>query len=329
MKRGPAIAVIVLACVAVGLWWWQSHRSTAAKPFLGYVEGETVLVAPKQTGRLIVINTAEGRDVAAGAPLFALDSADESAAVAEATARLDQARAVLADLHAARQRPAEIEALQARKRQAEAALELSRAELERQQKLFKQKVIAEARLDQARTTYRRDENALAEVERQIDAAGLAGRSAEIDAAAASVKASEAALERAQIALAERSVAAPDAGRVLDILYRNGEIVTAGQPVVELLPPANILVRFYVPETAIAQLRQGQAVAIACDGCPDGLGGKISFIASEAEFTPPVIFSRQERSKLVFLVEARTAKDGKPAPALKPGLPVEVRPQQAN
>ena len=96
---------------------------------------------------------------------------------------------------------------------------------------------------------------------------------------------------------------------------------AGQAVVEILPPENVLVRFYVPETAVAGLQQGQSVGIACDGCAGDLSGRITFIASDAEFTPPVIFSRQERSKLVFLVKARPTSG---LSMLKPGLPVEVR-----
>jgi HlyD family secretion protein len=111
--------------------------------------------------------------------------------------------------------------------------------------------------------------------------------------------------------------------VLDTLYRVGEVVPAGQPVIEMLPPENVKLRFHVPETAVARLAFDQTVAIACDGCPAGLTATISYIASEAEFTPPVIFSRQERAKLVFVVEALPTA---PAPALRPGLPVEVRPR---
>lgn len=322
MRRLAGLVVVAVLTGAAGFWLWQAGAPDGPRPYLGYVEAETMLVAPKRTGRLVELTAVEGAVVAAGAPLFALDAEEETAAVKEAAARLDGARAQLADLRAARQRPAQIDVLEAARRQAEAALDLSRAELERQQRLYQKGVISEARLDQARTTFRRDRSALAEAARTIEAAQLPGREAEIDAAAAEVEASTAALTRARIVLADCSVAAPRGGRVLDILYRVGEVVPAGQPVVEVLPPENILVRFYVPEPAIAGLVYGQRIAIACDGCPAGLTGEISFIASEAEFTPPVIFSRQERAKLVFLVEARPAAS---TPALKPGLPVEVRP----
>lgn len=322
MKRIAALFAIALVA-GMALWLALPTRVDAPQPFLGYVEAETLLLAPKQTGRLLELAAEEGDTVAAGRTLFVLDDEEEKAAVAEAAARLERARAQLADLRAARQRPAQIEVLEARRRQAEAALDLSRAELERQKRLFSQNVIAESRLDAAETAFRRDRSALAAAEREIEAARLPAREAEIKAAEAEVEAASAALARARTALAERTVSARRGGKVLDVLYRTGEVVPAGQPVLEILPPENLLVRFYAPEPTLAGLSRGDRVAIACDGCPGGLTGEIVFIAGEAEFTPPVIFSRQERAKLVFLVKARPTDA---AGVLKPGLPVEVLPQ---
>lgn len=329
MKRAVVAAIVVLAGAAA-LWYWLAHKAEQGpKPYLGFVEAESMLIAPKQTGRLVELHASEGDDVASGDRLYSLDADDETAAVAEAEAKLAQARAQLADLRQARQRPAEIEALEAQRDNAKAALDLSRSELDRYQQLFKRGVSSESRLDQARTAFRRDQSALAEIEKQIDAARLPGRENEIAAAESAVQAGSASLARARTALAERTVAAPKAGRILDVIYRQGEIVPAGQPVLELLPPENIIVRFYVPETEVATLRRGGRVAISCDGCASGLSARISYIASESEFTPPVIFSREERAKLVFMVEARpeTASPGAaPPPVLRPGLPVEVRPR---
>lgn len=323
MKRLAGILVIALLAGGAAYWWLQVKSNDGPAPFLGYVEADTLLVAPKATGRLVTLAVEEGATIAAGAPLFALDDADEAAAIDEAAARLDRARAQLADLRAARQRPPEIEALEARRQEARAALDLSRSELARQQRLNDQGVASEAQLDRARAAFRRDSSTLIEIERQIDAAQLPGREAEIEAAQAEVAAGTAALERARIAQAERHVAAPQGGRILDVYYRVGEVVPIGQPVVELLPPENVKLRFYVPERAIAGLTHGQRVAITCDSCPADLSGAITYIASQSEYTPPVIFSRQERAKLVFLVEARPTVA---APSLRPGLPVEVRPQ---
>ena len=90
----------------------------------------------------------------------------------------------------------------------------------------------------------------------------------------------------------------------DTLYSEGEWVAAGNPVVSLLPPGNLKLRFFVPETAVGALKLGQAVRAACDGCSAPIAAKISYISRQAEFTPPVIYSREQRAKLVFLIEAR-------------------------
>ncbi|MEQ9641894.1 MAG: HlyD family efflux transporter periplasmic adaptor subunit [Alphaproteobacteria bacterium] len=321
MKR--AIGIIVGAALLAALAWFalQPAGPDGPRPFLGYVEADSLLVASEQTGRLSEIAVVEGQRIDAAAPLFALDDEAATEAVREAAAHARKVGAQLQDLREAQQRPAQIDMLQASRRQAQAALDLSTAELKRQETLFKQGVIAEARLDQARTAYRRDRNGLAEVERSIEAARLPGRASLIAAAEAEVEVAAAALRQAEIAFAQRRVAAPKAGRVLDVLYRVGEVAAAGQPVIELLPPENLRVRFYVPQDRIAMLKHGDRVAIACDGCASDLAGEITYIAAQSEFTPPVIFSRQERAKLVFRAEARPLQTPE---LLRPGLPVEVR-----
>ena len=106
-----------------------------------------------------------------------------------------------------------------------------------------------------------------------------------------------------------------------MLYREGEFVPAGSPVITLLPPQNIKARFFVPETALAALRLGQRVTLRCDGCGADIGARISFIAAEAEYTTPLIYSKENRAHLVFMVEARPT----PADALRlhPGQPLEI------
>ena len=317
------IALLVAATLVLTAAWWlfAPRRAGAPGPYLGYVEAETVLVAPKAAGRLVGLKVAEGQTVAKGDPLFALDCDAEGAAVEAAAARVSQAKAQLADLERPQQRPEEIAVLEATLDQAKATADLSSADLERQERLNKQGTAAQAQLDQARAAAERDKAAIAQIERQIAVGRMSGRPDAVAAAKANVAAAEKTLAQAQVALSDRQVPAPAAGRVLDVFYRKGEVVPAGQAVAEILPPEDVLVRFYVPETAVAGLREGEGVEIACDGCASDLTGTITFIASDAEFTPPVIFSRQERSKLVFLVKARPTSG---LSALKPGLPVEVR-----
>ncbi|HEX4368151.1 MAG TPA: HlyD family efflux transporter periplasmic adaptor subunit, partial [Rhodopila sp.] len=150
-----------------------------------------------------------------------------------------------------------------------------------------------------------------------------GRVGEIQAQVASVAAARAALEMADWRLAQRRVTAPAAGRVADVLARAGEMMAAGAPVVSLLPPGNIFVRFFVPEPQFSTIHLGDRVALSCDGCTGNMSANVSFISPQAEYTPPLIYSESSKAKLVFLVEARTSREQ--AVKLNPGEPVEVRP----
>jgi HlyD family secretion protein len=303
MNRRIPIIVIAVVIVLSAVWWFWP-RGAGSDLLQGYVEGDLVLVGAQSPGRITELAVDAGKKVEAGAHLFALDDEEETAARNEAAAKLE-------DLKAAGQRPEQVAVLEAAERRAQAALELSRTELDRQRELFKRGVSAEARLQQAQSTFERDEAALQEARRQIKAAELAGRDSAIAAA-------EAALDGAEKALAKRRVAAPVTAMVEDVYFRPGEVVAAGQPVLALLPPGNRKIRFYVPEPRLSALRIGQDVTIGCDGCQD-MRATLTFVASEAEFTPPVIFSQEERSKLVFRAEAHlTAGE-----ALPLGLPVDV------
>lgn len=320
MKRRALVVGAALLIVAAGALLLPLPRSTPPARFLGYVEAEPVLVGPKAIGRLSEVAVRRGDGVAAGTILFALDAETERDRVSEARARLLKAQAQLADLEASEQRPEQIDILRATRRQAEAALEMSRKEYARQQKLVAEGVTTEARFEQAKAAYDRDRAALAEIGKRIETAGLSARPGQIEAARAEVVVAEAVLRQADTALEERKVAAPRDGRVLDVFYRTGEVVAAGQPVVEILPPENVLVRFYLPEPELSAVALGQAITVSCDGCPSGLRAEVSFISPEAEFTPPVIFTREERAKLVFLVKAKPVGN---SGVLKPGLPVDI------
>jgi HlyD family secretion protein len=314
-------AVLLLAGGAAAWFFWPQSDDTIR--FQGYVEGYLVFMAPEEGGRIEELTVDSGDRVAEGTMLFRLDASVQSAQRNEAAAKLQQTRAQLANLEAALRRPEEIAVLEAQEERAQAQLGLSQAELDRQRTLFERGIAAKAQYDQSRTAFERDKAALAEVQRQIDAGQIAGRSGEIGAAEAAVQANEAALMQAETRLAKRQVKAPSDAQVQDVYFRAGETVNAGQPVLALLPPANRRIRFYVPEPLLATIALGQTVGLSCDSCKDGLQARISFISSEAEFTPPVIFSEQERAKLVFRVEARPL-DGANLPI---GLPVTVTPAE--
>ena len=132
----------------------------------------------------------------------------------------------------------------------------------------------------------------------------AGTQRTYDDAEAALRQAKANLEWAQTRLARRNAHSPGDGTIEQIYYRPGETVPAGRPVVAFLPPGNLKIRFFAPQAALPELKYGDVVGISCDGCDKGLTAKISFIARSAEFTPPVIYSMEERAKLVFLIEAR-------------------------
>ncbi len=147
----------------------------------------------------------------------------------------------------------------------------------------------------------------------------AGTEKTLEDAELALRTSQARLNSARTRLDRRKMVSPVTGTVQQVYYRPGEVVPAGRPIVALLPPGNLKVRFYVPEAVLPRLAYGDTVTVNCDGCPADITASISFIAKTAEFTPPVIYSREERSKLVFLVEALPNKPE----ALRVGQPIDV------
>jgi HlyD family secretion protein len=147
----------------------------------------------------------------------------------------------------------------------------------------------------------------------------AGTQKTLDDAEAALRTAQARLNSAQTRLARRKVFSPVAGTVQQIYYWAGELVPAGKPIVAILPPSNLKVRFFVNEATLPTLKLGDAVSVTCDGCDSGITATISFIARASEFTPPVIYSTEERSKLVFLIEARPQQPER----LRVGQPVSV------
>ncbi|MGH6784889.1 MAG: HlyD family secretion protein [Sphingomicrobium sp.] len=231
------------------------------------------------------------------------------------------AEARLANLKSGK-RPEELDVIKAQKAQAIAAAQLSASELKRDEKLLANGFIAPERLDTRVATKEGDRARVAELAHQLKTAQLAGRDEEIRAAAAESDAARAQLEQQSWRLAQKTAKATEAALVFDTLYSEGEWVPAGSPVVSLLPPANVKLRFFVPETVVGKLSLGHAVEARCDGCAAPIAAKISYISPQPEFTPPVIYSNESRTKLVFLVEAEPGAQD--AARLHPGQPLGVR-----
>lgn len=304
-----AIAIVLSAC---------SKPEPAA--IQGYVEGEFVRVAAPFAGTLTRLEVRRGQAVEPGAALFQLESENEEAARSEAGERARRAEAQAADRRRGL-RPSEIAAVRAQLSQAEVTAVNSSRELGRQEDLVAKGFVSRQRADEARTARDRDRARVAELQAQVATANAGTRPDEVRAAEAEAGAARAVLAQADWRVRQKAVAAAVAGTVTDTLYAQGEWVAAGAPVVSMLPPGNVKVRFYVSETRLGAIKVGQGATIRCDGCPVPVAASISYISPQAEFTPPVLYTRENRAKLVFLVEARpAAADGM---KLHPGQPVDV------
>jgi HlyD family secretion protein len=290
------------------------------RPLQGYVEGQYVRVAAPFGGTLQRLSVQRGGDVVAGAPVFALESDNEAAARRQAGEQLRSAEARLENLKSGK-RPTEVAAVAEQLLQAIAARDLAASNLRRQQQLYTSGFVSNASLDDARTQLQRDEAQVAGLQASVATAKLPARTDEIRAAEADAKAAREALAQADWRLAQRAITSPAAGRIHDTYYVVGDFVPAGSPVASVLPPGNVLVRFYVPEPALGRLQAGQEVRVACDGCAAPVVARIDYISDRAEFTPPVLYSRDNRAKLVYRVEARPAAAD--AAKLHPGQPVDV------
>jgi HlyD family secretion protein len=286
----------------------------------GYVEGEFVYVAAVRSGALRSLAVERGALVKAGDPLFALDPEPESAARDEAARRVAQARASLQDLRKG-QRPTEIESREAQLRQARAGLARAESDLSRAERIYAMGSGSEEDIVRDRATRDRELATVARFEADLKTARLGAREDQITSAEANLQALERELAQAEWYLSEKRQAAPQAALVFDTLYRPGEWVAANRPVVVLLPPPNIRVRAFVPEARVGSVRVGEAVRVVVDGRPEPISGTVRFISPRAEFTPPVIYSRESRDKLVFMVEI--VFDPAIAATLHPGQPVDV------
>lgn len=283
----------------------------------GYAEGEYVFVAAPEGGWVTEVAVKRGMQVKVGDVLFALDADAQTAAREQAAAQLAQAQSQLANAQKG-MRPDEIAALQASLGQAKANLQLMDAELGRAKDLRAKGYVAQSVLDARQAQREVAAQQVKQIESNLALGRKGARPDEIAAAQANADAAKAALERADYALSQRRIASKVAARVEDTLMRPGEFAAPGAAVVQLLPPENVKVRFFVPEQARARLAVGTQVAMRCDGCPANLRARVTFVAANAEFTPPIIYSVGSREKLVWMVEA--VPEGA---VLSPGQPVDV------
>ncbi len=304
-------------------WWENLHlfSSPASNYWQGYIEGELIWLSPLTvSGQLKQVNVKQGQSVQAGELLFSVVDENEQLNMQQADAKLRAAQAKLADAKKG-QRPLELAEIQARIAQTEADLAFALTELKRSETLYKKQMIQQEIVDSQASTVQKNRSRLAELQAQLQVAQLGGRVDALQALQAEVETAQKAVEQAQWRLTQTQVNAPQTGKIVEVVHYTGEWVNAGSPVLALLPPQQLKLRFFVPESALGSLQTGRSVQFECDSCAKNLVATISYISPKAEYTPPVIYSQQTRTKLVYMIEAR------PAPAiaekLNVGQPVSV------
>lgn len=291
--------------------------ATDVPRYNGYVEARYVYASPASGGPIETISVKEGDLVLEGDLLFRLEQNQQISALTAAEARVAAAEAALADLTTGG-RTDELNVARASLQQAEADLSLARETSARSGKLFAEGLISQSKYDQDRATLASAEALVRQLSAQLKVTELPARDAQQQQAEANLAAARADAEQANWTLVDRTITAPAAGQIERVYYDPGEFVTAGAPVLAILPEGALKVKFYLPESARAEFQLGEKVAVSCDGCPEGLTARLSYFASDPQYTPPVIYSRDERQRLSFLVEATLE-----GASLPPGQPVTV------
>lgn len=305
-----------------GLYFLISPMSQKKnKPLVqGYIEGKFVYVAPAVAGQVEKILVNEGDSVKKGQKLFVLECQREIAARDTAAAQLEHAKEVLENLQKGK-RPEEIEAIKASIEQAKAALHRSDLFLKRQKILIKTHAISQQSYDDATTAYESAKARVEELEANLKVANLPAREDEIHAAKANIQANEANLRQQQWVLDQKTVLSPVTGVVQEKVSQEGDWATSGASVLTLLPLDTMKIRFFVPQSIISKLTVQTKIKIYLDEVSKPIDGTITFISTEAQYNPPMIYSREMRSKFVYLVEANPETQNRLH--LHPGQPVDV------
>lgn len=318
MRQRLLVIVLLLAAAGLIATLVLVPRLNRSNVLTGYVEGEPLYLAAPVSGAVAQVHVQRGDRVKAGDKLFVVDPKQVAAQRRQAQAEVGAAQAQAQDARKGL-RPLELAVYDANIAAAEARARDAAADMRRIEPLVRQGVYAPARLDDVRAALQTANAQLAAARRQRDAAALGAREGQVQTADSRLAQAEAGLSAADARLSELAPLAPSDGRVEEVFFQPGEWSVANQPVVSLLPDDRIKLRFFVPEKSLAAYRPGSVVRFACDGCAQGLTAKVTFVSPRPEFTPPVIYSREARDRLVYMVEAR------PSARLNPGQPVDVTP----
>ena len=288
----------------------------------GYVEADYVYMASARAGRIEKMAVEEGALVEKGQLLFVLESRQQKAGLRAAEAREAVADATWRNMETG-SRVEEVAVIRASLSKAESDRSLAELTLQRSAKLNAQGFASVARVDADRATLATAVAQVAQLQAQLEVAELPARDDQLVAAEATLEAARADVDRARSELADTTIVAPASGLIERVYFRVGEVTSSGSPVVALLPPGELKARFFIPEPDRAKFALGDVLMLSCDSCEEGMRAKLSRMSSQPQHTPPIIYSRDERSRLVFMAEARLEGDI----GLLPGQPITLMVQQ--
>lgn len=288
--------------------------------YSGYAEGEFVNISSTQSGKLDKLFVKRGDYVSLNDNLFALECESELLSLKQAQSDLSAAESTLSDYQKG-SRPEEIKVIEAQLSQALASSDNAAKQLSRNNALFPSNAVSKAQLDESEALAKAAEAKVKELQNTLDVAKLSKRTDQIAAQKARIAQLKALVAQAQWRIDEKGVKSRYNALVFDTLYREGEWINAGGIIVRLLPPENIKIRFFVPQNISESLRIGDTLSIISRSDDKTIPAKVTYISSEAEFTPPIIYSNETKDKLTYMIEAYPQK--RDAIRLHPGQPVEV------
>lgn len=313
MKAKSVFITIVLTGLLI------SCGQSAEHDYQGYVEGENIYLASPNSGLLTQLAVERGQVVHKGQLLFKLDAYPQQDLITQYEQDLQQAKNLLQDLKNPRRTP-EVDAIKAQIAQTDAQLRLAQIRVDRNQKLYSKQATDKDHLDEAMAIYEQQLKLKEQYQANLTLAQLGSREEQINAQQAQIQSLQARLHTAKWELAQKTLYAPAQGLIFDTFFRENEFVGAQQPVLALLTPANVHIEFFVPVEELASLSLGKPIRFTCSGCEHEGKAWINYISPEAEYLPPLVYSRENNSKLVFRIQARINDFNR----FKPGQPVVVR-----
>ncbi|WP_347252597.1 HlyD family efflux transporter periplasmic adaptor subunit [Legionella sp.] len=311
--RAKFLSIILLNTLILGCG--SSDRS---KIYQGYVEGENLYLASSNSGILKKLLVNRGDQVRQGQLLFILDENPQALVIKQNEADLLQAEKILKDLENPKRTP-EIEAIKAQIAQTEAELKLAEVRVKRMTTLLARNAIDKDTVDAAIAKYNEQKHLKEQYEYNLQLARLGSRVEQIKAQEAQIISVTAKLNEAKWQLAQKSVSAPEDGFIFDTYFRVGEFVPDKQAVLSLLPPKNIRIEFFIPVEKMSAVHRGQKISFNCEGCNNPNQATITYISPEAQYIPPLVYTRENSDKLVFRVKAVIEHPHQ----FKPGRPVSV------